>query len=121
MRRDGFGYLSKFLTVPAKQPGFQRKDTSGSILSRNVTLPFKGQLEMNVDHVSADAPLKVSLVDDAEQPLPGFAPVSVTQSGVRVPVKIGDHGIPAGLKFRVRVEWPDGPADPHFYALYLTP
>ena len=91
------------------------------MLSRNVTLPFDAHLALNVDYVTPEAPLQVSLVNDAEQPLPGFPPVSVTQSGVRVPVPLGAHGIPAGLKFRVRVEWPDGPLDPRFYALYFQP
>jgi hypothetical protein len=122
MRRDGFGYLSKHLTeLPKKGGSFQRTDTGASVLSRTVTLPFDAKLILNVDQVSTEAPFEVSLVDDAEQPLPGFAPVQVAQSGVRVPVAIGVHGIPAGLKFRVRVKWPDGSANPRFYALYFQP
>jgi hypothetical protein len=121
MRRDGFGYLSKHLTeLPEKNP-FDRKDTEASVLSKPVTLPFAANLILNVDQVTADAPFQVSLVDDAEQPLPGFAPVAVSQSGVRVPVSISEHGIPAGLKFRIKVQWPRGPANPHFYALYFQP
>ena len=121
MRRDGFGYLSKHLTeLPEKNP-FARKDTEASVLSKPVTLPFNANVILNVDQVTADAPFQVSLVDDAEQPLPGFAPVTVSQSGVRVPVSIGEHGIPAGLKFRIKVQWPAGSANPHFYALYFQP
>lgn len=122
LRRDGFGYLSKHVTeIPAKPSPFLRKDTAASVLSKSVTLPFASTLLLNVDKVSPDAPFQVSLVDDAEQPLPGFAPVAVTKSGVRVPVPIGEHGIPTGLKFRVKVQWPDGTANPHFYALYFQP
>jgi hypothetical protein len=122
LRRDGFGYLSKHLTeLPTKGATFLRKDTGASVLSKTVTLPFAAKLALNVDGVSADAPFQVSLVDDAEQPLAGFTPVSVPQSGVRVPVAIGEHGIPAGLKFRVKVQWPDGSANPRFYALYFQP
>lgn len=123
LRRDGFGYLSKHLTaLPEGRSGsFQRKDTKASVLSKPVTLATVSRLVLNADLVSAEAPLQVSLVDDAEQPLAGFAPVTVTKSGVRVPVPLGEHGIQAGLKFRVKVEWPDGAADPHFYALYFQP
>ena len=122
MRRDGFGYLGKHLAeFPAKRSTFQRADTSASVLSKLVTLPFDATLVLNIDQVTPDAPFQVSLVDDAEQPLPGFVPATVGQSGVRVPVSIGTNGIPAGLKFRVKVQWPDGTANPHFYALYFQP
>jgi len=122
MRRDGFGYLGKHVTeIPEKPSPFLRKDTEASVLSKPVTLPFASTLILNVDQVTPEAPFQISLVDDAEQPLPGFAPVKVGQSGVRVPVSIGEHGIPAGLKFRVKVQWPGGSANPRFYALYFQP
>ncbi len=38
LRRDGFGYLSKHRTELAQQPGFQRTDTSGSILTKSISL-----------------------------------------------------------------------------------
>jgi hypothetical protein len=122
LRRDGFGYLSKHLTaLPEKGRSFTRNDTDASILSKTVTLPFAANLILNIDGVSAETPFHVSLVDDFEQPLSGFAPVSVAQSGVRVPVKMGEQGIPAGQKFRVKVQWPGGAANPRFYALYFQP
>ena len=121
MRRDGFGHLSKHRTEPAKQPGFYRTDTGGSLLTRRVTLQHDSRLFLNVDQVTPDAPLRVALVDDAEQRLPSFPLVALTQSGVRVPVCFGKARIPAGKTFRIRVAWPEGKANPHFYALYLQP
>lgn len=123
LRRDGFGYLSKHVVeIPARPSPFLRKDTEASVLSKPMTLPFPAKLILNIDQVKAEAPFQVSLVDDAEQPLPGFGPVAVAENGVRVPAPIGDHGvIPAGLKFRIKVQWPGGAANPRFYALYFQP
>jgi hypothetical protein len=120
MRRDGFGYLSKQLTdLGAKPSSFSRTDTGGSVLSKPLTLAHASRLILNVDQVTAESPLRVALVDDAERSLPGFAPVEVKQSGMRVPVPMKE--IPAGLKFRLRVEWPAGAANPRLYAMYLAP
>jgi hypothetical protein len=121
LRRDGFGYLSKHRTELAQQPGFQRTDTGGSILTKSISLEHGGKLLVNVDQVTSDAPFSVSIVDDAEQPLTGYPVASIGQNGVRVPVNFGGQGLPAGKKFRVRIEWPEGAANPRFYALYLQP
>jgi hypothetical protein len=121
LRRDGFGYLSKFRTTLAQQPGMQRTDTAGGILSQSVTLEKPGRLELNIDRVVDAAPLEVSLVDDAEKSLPGFEPVKIVESGLRVPVKFATAAIPSGQKFRVKIRWPEGEANPRFYALYLVP
>ncbi len=87
LRRDGFGYLSKFRLLPATQPGMQRTDTAGGLLSQSVTLAGPSRLLLNIDQVADSAPLEISLVDDAEQPLSGFEPIRVVESGLRVPVK----------------------------------
>lgn len=121
LRRDGFGYLSKQITQPAKQPGFQRTDTLGSLLTKTIRLEHGGKLFLNVDGVTAEAPLQVSLVDDAEQPLAGYPMVSVSDSGVRVPVSLGEQGLPRSKQFRIRMQWPEGAVNPHFYALYMQP
>ena len=120
LRRDGFGYLSKFRTLPATQPGMQRTDTAGGLLSQSVTLARPSRLLLNIDQVADDAPLEISLVDDAEQPLVGFEPIRVVESGLRVPVKFAAAEIPPGQKFRVKIRWPDGEANPRFYALYFV-
>ena len=121
LRRDGFGYLSKHRTALAEQPGMQRTDTAGGFLSQSVTLEKASRLMMNVDQVSEAAPLEVSLVDDAEQSLPGFEVTKIVTDGMRVPVAFTEPAIPAGKKFRVRMRWPEGEANPRFYALYLVP
>lgn len=119
MRRDGFGFLSKQLTDLGPKPSpFNRTDTSGSVLSKPLMLARPSRLVLNVDHAAADAPLRVSLVDDSERPLAGYEPFEVKQSGVRAPAGLKD--VPAGLEFRVRVEWPPGAANPRLYAIYLA-
>ncbi|HEY5312248.1 MAG TPA: hypothetical protein VIK18_07000 [Pirellulales bacterium] len=120
MRRDGFGYLSKQLIELPKKPGFQRTDTLASVLTKNIKLERGGRLLVNVAGASAEAPLQVALVDDAEQPLSGTAITTVKTSGVRVPVELGEHGLPAGKKFRIRIQWPAGDANPRFYAMYIA-
>jgi hypothetical protein len=120
MRRDGFGYLSKQLTELPKRTRYQRHDTLGSVLTKNIKLEHGGQLLLNVEGASAEAPLQVALVDDAEQPLAGVPIATVQTSGVRVPVELGEHGLPAGKKFRIRIQWPEGAANPRFYALYIS-
>lgn len=118
MRRDGFGYLSKQRTEAYLQRGQQHRDADASVLTQRVTLSEGGKAFLNVTGVTSDAPMRVSIVDEAEQPLPGTGVAIVTKNGVRVPLTFGDGGLPANKPFRLRVEWPSA-ADPHFYALYL--
>ena len=120
LRRDGFGYLSKIVKQSNSARGMHRRDAAASILTKPLTLSKPGKLVLNVDGVSIEAPFTVSLVDDAEQPLPGTRPTQVTTSGVRVPVDLGVP-LPADKPFRVKIEWPGEAADPHFYAAYLVP
>src|SRR6185437_2561174 len=80
--RDRFGYLSKHRTEVAPQPGFQRADAGGSILTKSVKLEHGGKLLVNVDQVTSDAPFSISIVDDAEQPLAGYPVATLTQNGV---------------------------------------
>ena len=117
MRRDGFGYLSKqVLEVPEKS-GVLRRDTEASVLTQRMTLTEQMKLFINVDGVSESNAMQVSLVDDTEQLLEGTAAAAVKESGVRVAVGIE---LPMGKPFRLRVQWPSGKADPHFYAMYLS-
>jgi hypothetical protein len=120
MRRDGFGYLSKQLLELPTKPGFQRTDTLASVLTKSITLEHGGKLLVNIEGASAEAPLQVTLVDNAEHPLAGTATATVKTSGVRVPVDLGEHGLPAGTKFRIRIQWPEGNTNPRFYAMYIT-
>ncbi len=119
MRRDGFGYLSKQRTETNTGRGFHRRDAEASVLSQRLTLPHGGKLYLNIDGVRAEPPMRVSMVDDAEELMPGTTVVTVPESGVRVPVALGAAGLPAGKPFRLRVQWPSGEADARLYALYL--
>lgn len=120
MRRDGFGFLSKQRTEINTARGQQRRDAEASILTQRVTLPDGGKLFLNLEGVTPDAPMRVTIVDDAEQPLPGTGPVSVVRNGIRVAVDFGPGGLPSRQPFRLRLQWPGGAADPRFYAMYLA-
>jgi len=119
MRRDGFGFLSKQRTEINLARGQQRRDAEASVLTAKVNLPKAGKLFLNIDGVTSEQPLKISIVDDFEKNLPGTKTVMVTQSGVRVPVSVGLGELPRQTPFRVRVEWPGGAANPRLYAIYL--
>ena len=121
LRRDGFGYLSKHRTVLAAQPGMQRTDTAGGLLSQSVTLEKPSRLLMNIDQVADVHRLEVSLVDDAEQPLPGFEPVKVVESGLARAGEIRRTPRFPRAEVPGKIRWPDGEANPRFYALYLVP
>ncbi|HYF37600.1 MAG TPA: hypothetical protein VD994_20025, partial [Prosthecobacter sp.] len=117
LRRDGFAYLSKQRTEINTARGMHRRDAEASILTHPITLPKGGRLHVNVDGLTPATPMRLTIVDDAEQPLPGAAPVALTENGVRVPVSAD---LPRNTPFRIRLEWPTGPADAKLYALYLT-
>ena len=117
MRRDGFGYLSKQVLEVPEKPGVLRRDTEASVLTQRMTLTECMKLFINIDGVSDSSAMQVSLVDDAEEFLAGTAVAAVKESGVRVAVGIE---MPMGKPFRLRVQWPSGKADPHFYAMYLS-
>jgi hypothetical protein len=106
LRRDGFGYLSR--KVPGTSSHFE-------------TAPFRGTkpagVFLNVEGVSADAPLTVQLLDEFARPVEG-ASASVTSSGTRVEVPFS-HPIPAGKSYALRVVFPDN-GDARMYALYVS-
>lgn len=114
MRRDGFGSLAP---------------TDASKPAQLVTCPLKldgpGKLLVNAEGLSADARLRIELVDEREQPLPLYAGENaavVQQPGVQLPVAWprGETIPRTDHRFRIRVTF-EGPRrnQIRFYALYL--
>ena len=72
---------------------------------------------VNVEGVSADAPLTVQLLDENAKPVEG-AVAKVTESGTRVAVSLANP-ILAGKSYALRVELPDA-GDVKIYSVYVT-
>jgi len=114
LRRDGFGSLSPknssspaaFVSCPLKAGGTAR-------------------IWLNADGLSADARLRIELLDEMETPLAAYSggnSIPLRQSGVRIPVSWkGADRIPASrTPFRIRVSFEgDQNRLVQFYALYV--
>lgn len=110
LRRDGFGHLS---------PQFPEHEAQ--FITQALAFTASTRLHLNVDGVSAAAPLRLELLDDRDQPLPDFAGAAaavVAQSGVRVPVAWAKP-LPAARTLAVRVRYPAA-SQARVHALYLT-
>lgn len=114
LRRDGFGHLS------AKED-----DNDSHFITAPLALKPGTKLLINVEGVSAAAPITVELLDDRDRPLPGFsgpnaARVStgglqqeVVWPGTRAP------NLPAGRTVAVKVHFPIK-SEAKVFALYLS-
>ena len=119
--RDRFGYFSKLLAVSgARNPAIAVTKRDASCLSRSFTLAAASRLSVNVADVSPAAPLQIALVDDAEEPLPGYT-AELTEASLKAPVRWagGSETVPAATAFRVKITWPVAVGDAKLYAVYL--
>jgi len=116
LRRDGFGYLSRY---SAGSPG----------QCITTTLPASargGRVFVNVGGVSPASPLTVELVDDFDRPIPGYScadAARVTSDGVRQPIVWGlsrTETTPIGRPFALRINFPDADAA-RLFAVYFVP
>ncbi len=103
LRRDGFGHLSR--QVSEEEAHF-------------ITSTFEASaIALNVDGITAGAPLTLQLLDHLDRPLEGMT-ASLDQNGVRVPVT-WPRPLPAGKKTALRVHYPANSAA-RVYAVYVT-
>ena len=110
LRRDGFGYLAN-----------QKADVPAMCETDSFEANAGTKLFMNVDGVSAEAPLKVELLDEHAQPITGFsqdAAAVIAKPGTRVAVN-WQSPLPAKQKLSLRVVFPPGGAA-KLFALYLA-
>lgn len=116
LRRDGFGYLSR------NDPG----DPGQCVTSTLAPTSQGRELLLNVEHVSQELPLVVELLDELDQPIPGYsgdAAARVATSGTQVLVKwprAVDGRAPRDREYAVRVTLPDSD-DVRLYAIYARP
>jgi hypothetical protein len=104
LRRDGFGYLS------ARANGAPAELVTQALEARAGARVF-----VNVEGVSAEAPLKLELLDEKGAAIAGAA-VEVRQSGTRVEAALPAIG---SRRVAIRAEFPAKP-EVRLYALYLA-
>jgi len=102
LRRDGFGYLS-----PVQQ------DNDAHFITSTFTA---GEISLNVDGVTPDAPLTLQLLDHLDRPIDGFT-ATITQNGLHQPVK-WPKALPANQHVALRLNYPVN-SQARVYALYL--
>jgi len=117
--RDRFGYLSKLIIGKANGAGKTLEYDKGSVISLPITLSRSSKLYVNADNVSETAPLRVELLNRSDDVIKGYEGI-VAKESLKIPMAWkGAKNLPTDQAFRVRVFWPDGPANPHLYALYI--
>ncbi len=110
LRRDGFGYLSRKID-----------NSRAHITTANFKAKAKPTVFVNVDDVSADAPITVELRDGLDRPLPEFSGVNsakVSTPGTRREVKWATP-VPTDTDLAIRLTFPDN-GDAKVYALYVS-
>ncbi|HYF34940.1 MAG TPA: hypothetical protein VD994_06575, partial [Prosthecobacter sp.] len=108
LRRDGFGYVAT-----------KHKNGEGGFVTDTVelTAPEAFKVKVNVEGATAQAPLKLELLNDRDQPL-GDA-TSVTTSGTQVEVKWSKAPVlKKGDRLALRAHFPKA-ADVRVYSLYI--
>jgi len=114
LRRDGFGYLSKY-----------NPETPAQCVTDTLTLKRDtARLFVNVDQISDDAPITVELLDEQSRPMVGYAlddAAQLTAAGVHQEVfwpKRNSSSIDVADAFQVRVKLPAS-GDARVFAIYL--
>ncbi len=115
LRRDGFGYLSR-----------QSLSDPGQLVSAPFEAGMRGvKVFLNVDGVSAAAPLTVELLDELDRPVRGYSGADgarVAESGTRHEVtwpKFRSGNLPTGVKLAVRVGFPPT-SEAKVFAMYVA-
>ncbi|MGH9396398.1 MAG: hypothetical protein ACRD18_06050 [Terriglobia bacterium] len=117
MPRDRFGYFTKLLSV-SEECGSNVK-RGASCVTQSIRLRRPAELYANVDDVSSTLALQIAIVNDAEQPLPGYTS-ELSESSLKARVRWeGAKLIPANTPFRIKVTWPMEVDHPKLYALYV--
>jgi hypothetical protein len=91
------------------------------MMTAPVRLSKAARLYVNAEGLSANAPLKIEIVDDGERTVTGYSAVHAS-NGLRVEVPWPGRRkeLPVGTPFRIKVSWPvGGTANLRLYALYV--
>jgi hypothetical protein len=114
-RQDGFGSISP------RNPG-----QPASFVTCPVQVKGQGRLWINADGLSPDARLRVELLDELENPLPGYSgdnAGTLQQSGLRAKVswKTNEQIPDLQIPFKIKVSFEGERAGSiKFYSLYVT-
>lgn len=112
LRRDGFGFLSR-----------KEDDNDAHFITAPLETGKKTNLVINVEGLTADAPLTIELLDHLDRPLQGYSGAeasAIASDGTQVRVVWpGKTYLPANRKFAVKVKFPIN-STAKVYALYLT-
>ena len=88
-------------------------------MTQSIRLRRPAELYANVDDVSSASALQIAIVNDAEQPLPGYTS-ELSESSLKVRVRWeGKKRMPANIPFRIKVTWPVVVHNAKLYALYV--
>lgn len=103
LRRDGFGHLSRKVA-----------ENDGHLVTS--TFEGAGEVALNVDGITPETPLKVSLLDHLDQPLEGYE-AALTRNGLNE-VIVWPKPLPPGRRLALKVHFPEGCAA-RLYAVYV--
>jgi hypothetical protein len=117
--RDRFGYFSKQLASSQERNKAFDQPLEASCLSRSIEFSKPAQMYVNLDDVSSQAPLEISLVDDAERPLPGYTAILALNSLKTLVEWPGKKSLPGKTPFRIKVVWPARVDHGKLYAIYI--
>ncbi|MBT3272752.1 MAG: hypothetical protein HN368_06335 [Spirochaetales bacterium] len=112
LERDRFGALTPY------------KDGRASLVTSDLQLEGPGSLFLNASGLSKDSRLTVELLDGKERGVPGYSgehAISVTQSGLQVPVRSDGRMINFREPFKIRICFEGSRStSAKLYAIYLV-
>ncbi len=106
LRRDGFGYLS-----------CKEDDNDAHFITSTFVMNKSTQLSLNADGITADAPLKVELLDHLDQPVKNVV-ATITTNGTRQPIVWENGQAMKAETYAVKVSYPVK-SNARVYAIYL--
>ena len=117
LKRDQFGYLS-----------LKNKQEVGQLMSDKLNVRGNVKILANVDGLGSDVNIRVGLLDERYQPIPGYSlkdSKPLTVSGLRQPLSWKDgevvKGLPGKAVYLQAELQGSGEKSPHLFAFYVEP
>lgn len=90
------------------------------VLTCPIDIEGSARLYVNASGLGEYSSLQISVLDEGFRPVPGYAPVTIHEDGLRAPVQWPDHDVIAEGRFRIEVQFSGiRPEDCRLHALYL--
>jgi hypothetical protein len=118
--RDRFGTLR--VDESGKGPGdYQLPEIRSEFITNEIEITKQPRFYLNADGLGAEASLKIELLNDREQPLPGYT-AKVQSNGFQTPVVWQQNVSPLPDRIHIRVTF-EGAQNTaiRFSALYIRP